>query len=254
MTPFRPDLLAGRRVFVTGASSGLGRAAAVGLSQLGATLALCGRDEGRLAETRELLAGDGHMLALAELTDTDQVAALVKNVAGNLGPLNGVFHAAGISLTMPLRMTKHRAVENTFAPSVYGAFGIARAAGQRGVMAEQSAIVLMSSISAERGHNGMMIYSAAKSALHGLVRSAAVELAPKGVRVNAVVAGSVHTEMYEREVDRMGPNWIASVAARHPLGFGRTDDITNAVAYLLSDAGRWITGTMWTVDGGYTAQ
>lgn len=254
MTPFRPDLLADRRVFVTGASSGLGRAAAIGLSRLGARVAICGRDQTRLAETMAQLEGDGHLAAPAALVDTDATAELVKDVAKRLGPLDGVFHAAGISLTMPVRMTKQQAVVDTFGPSVFGAFGIARAAGQRGVMAERSAIVLMSSISAERGHNGMMIYSAAKAAVHGLVRSAAVELAPKGVRVNALIAGSVYTEMYTREVERMGPDWIAGVGAKHPLGFGETDDITNAVAYLVSDAGKWITGTTWTVDGGYTAQ
>lgn len=254
MTPFRPDLLAGRRVFITGASSGLGRSAAVGLSQIGATLALCGRNEGRLAETRDLLVGDGHILAPADLTDTDSAASLVKEVASRLGPLHGVFHAAGVSLTMPARMIKHRAVEETFGPSVYGAFGIARAAGQKDVMAERSSIVLMSSVSAELGHGGMMMYSAAKSALHGLVRSAAAELASKGVRVNAIVAGSIYTEMYALGVKRIGADWLAGIGAKHPLGFGETDDITNAVAYLLSDAGKWITGTTWTVDGGYTAE
>jgi len=254
MTPFIADLLADRRVFVTGASSGLGRAAAIGLSRLGARVAICGRDEGRLAETLAQLDGEGHLSVPAAITDTDGTAELVKDVAKRFGTLHGVFHAAGISLTMPVRMTKQSAVEDTFGPSVYGAFGIARAAGQKNVMAERSSIVLMSSISAERGHNGMMIYSAAKSAVHGLVRSAAVELAPKGVRVNALIAGSVYTEMYAREVERMGPDWIAGVGAKHPLGFGETDDITNAVAYLVSDAGKWITGTTWTLDGGYTAQ
>lgn len=254
MTPFLPDLLSQRRVFVTGASSGLGRAAAIGLSRLGARVAICGRDEGRLAETLAQLEGDGHLSVPAPITDTDQTADLVKDVAKRFGALDGIFHAAGISLTMPVRMTKQQAVTDTFGPSVYGAFGIARAAGGKGVMAERSSVVLMSSISAERGHNGMMIYSAAKSAVHGLVRSAAVELAPKGVRVNALIAGAVYTEMYAREVERMGPDWIAGVGAKHPLGFGETDDITNAVAYLVSDAGRWITGTTWTVDGGYTAQ
>lgn len=254
MTPFVPDLLAERRIFVTGASSGLGRAAAIGLSQLGARVAICGRDEARLAATLEQLAGDGHLAVPATITDTDATAELVKDVSKRFGALDGIFHAAGISLTMPVRMTKQRAVEDTFGPSVYGSFGIARAAGQKNVMAERSSIVLMSSISAERGHNGMMIYSAAKSAVHGLVRSAAVELAPRGVRINALIAGAVYTEMYAREVERMGPDWIAGVGAKHPLGFGDTHDITNAVAYLVSDAGKWITGTTWTVDGGYTAQ
>ena len=254
MTVFRPDCLAERRVFVTGASSGLGRATAIGLSKLGAHVAICGRDEGRLAETMAQLGGQGHLSIPATIADTDATADLVKDVAKRFGPLHGVFHAAGISLTMPVRMTRQSQVDDTFGPSVFGAFGIARAAGQKNVMAERSSVVLMSSISAERGHNGMMIYSAAKSAVHGLVRSAAVELAPKGVRVNAIIAGAVYTEMYAREVDRMGPDWIAGVGAKHPLGFGETDDITNAVAYLMSDAGKWITGTTMTIDGGYTAQ
>lgn len=254
MTIFASDALLGKRVLVTGASSGLGRAAAIGLSRLGAVVAINGRDEGRLADTLARMQGDGHFPVPAAVTDTDATADLVKDVARRMGPLHGVFHAAGISLTMPVRMTKQAAVEDTFGPSVFGAFGIARVAGQKNVMADRSSIVLMSSISAERGHNGMMIYSAAKSAVHGLVRSAAVELAPKGVRVNAIVAGAVYTEMYAREVERMGPEWIQSVGAKHPLGFGDTDDITNAVTYLLSDAGKWITGTTWTVDGGYTAQ
>jgi len=254
MTVFVPDLFVGRKILVTGASSGLGRAAAIGLSRLGATVAITGRDEGRLGDTRDQLSGDGHLIVAATLDDTDAVAATVRDVASSIGVLDGVFHAAGISLTMPVRMTKSRHVADTFGPSVYGAFGIVRAAGQKGVMAERSSIVLMSSISAERGHHGMMIYSAAKSALHGLVRSAAVELAPRGVRVNAIVAGAVYTEMYAREVERMGPDWIAGVAARHPFGFGDTDDITQAVAYLMSDAGKWITGSAWTIDGGYTAQ
>lgn len=251
---YRDGLLADKRVFVTGASSGLGRATAIALSKLGAKLAICGRDEGRLAETAAQLTGDDHISIVAAIVDTDATAELVKDVAKRFGPLDGVYHAAGISLTMPVRLTKQRSVDDTFGPSVYGAMGIARAAGQKNVMAERSSIVLMSSISAERGHHGMMIYSAAKSAVHGLVRAAAVELAAKGVRVNALIAGAVHTEMYAREVERMGPDWIAGVGAKHPLGFGDTDDIANAVVFLLSDAGKWVTGTTMTVDGGYTAQ
>lgn len=254
MSVFTTDCLAGRRIFVTGASSGLGRAAAIGLSRLGAQVAICGRDEERLSETMAQLADGNHLSVAASITDTDATADLIKDVAKRWGSLHGIFHAAGISLTMPLRMTKQAQVDDTFGPSVFGAFGIARAAGQKNVMAENSAIVLMSSISAERGHNGMMIYSAAKSAVHGLVRSAAIELAPKNVRVNALIAGAVYTEMYAREVDRMGPDWIAGIGAKHPLGFGQTDDITHAVTYLMSDAGRWITGTTMTIDGGYTAQ
>jgi NAD(P)-dependent dehydrogenase (short-subunit alcohol dehydrogenase family) len=224
------------------------------LASVGARVVICGRDVQRLEETRAMLPGDGHATVASALATVEDGAELMRSTAKEHGPLDGVFHAAGVSLTLPVRLTKQAHVDDVFGPSVHAAFGIARGAGQKGVMQERSALVFMSSISAERGHNGMMVYSGAKAAVHGLVRSAAVELAAKGVRVNAIIAGAVYTEMYAREVERMGPDWIAGVGAKHPLGFGETDDISNTVLFLLSDAGKWITGTTMTVDGGYTAQ
>lgn len=251
---FTKDCLAGRRIFVTGASSGLGRAAAIGLSRCGAELILSGRDEGRLQDTRSQLEGGNHKSLLSDFTTVEAATDTVKKIVDEGGPLHGVFHAAGISMTLPVRLIKQRQLEDVFRSSVYGAFGIVRAAAQKNVMHDGGSLVFMSSISALKGHTGMTAYSAAKAALDGLIRSAAMETAPRRIRVNSILSGAVYTEMYAREVDRMGEEWIASVGAKHPLGFGETDDITNAVLFLMSDASKWITGTAMAVDGGYMAQ
>lgn len=245
--------LAGRRVVVTGASSGIGRATAVELARNGVRVVLTGRNRERLDETLNGLAGDGHRAVAAEIRDADATADLVKEVARE-GELDGVFHAAGISMTRPVRLMKQQHLDDVFGPSVFGAFGLLRAAAQKNVMRDGGSIILMSSVSAAKGHTGMTAYSAAKAAVDGLVRSAAMELAPRRIRVNSILAGAVYTEMYAREVDRMGTDWIDAVGARHPLGFGAPADVARAVVYLLSDDARWITGTAMTVDGGYMAQ
>jgi NAD(P)-dependent dehydrogenase (short-subunit alcohol dehydrogenase family) len=251
---FKQDCLAARNIFVTGATSGLGRAAAIALSQHGAKVTISGRDPERLAATATQLEGAGHGQLVADFTDADHAAELVKQVVKESGPLDGIFHAAGISMTLPLRLMKQKQLDDVFRSSVWGSFGIARAAGQKNMLNDGASIVLMSSISALRGHNGMSAYSGAKAAVDGLVRSAAMELAPRRIRINSILCGAVYTEMYAREVERMGPEWIESIGAKHPLGFGSTDDVSAAIIYLMSQAGRWITGTSIALDGGYLAQ
>ncbi len=250
---FADNCLADRRILVTGASSGLGRAAAIALSGCGAQIIVTGRDEGRLEETRAQLSGSGHSAVTMDVRTADEMTDLVKSVVKEGGLLDGVFHAAGISMTLPVRLIKQQQIDDVFRSSVFGAFGITRAAAQKNVMNDGGSIIFMSSVSALKGHNGMTVYSSAKAAVDGLVRSAAMELAPRAIRVNSILCGAVYTEMYAREVDRMGPEWIASIGAKHPLGFGRTDDVSNAVIYLLSDASRWITGSALPIDGGYMA-
>lgn len=250
---FAEDCLASRNILVTGASSGLGRAAAIAMSRCGARLILNGRDSKRLEQTREKLAGDDHQIAPVELVDVDGTAEFVKSLARRVGPLDGVYHAAGVTSTVPIRFMKQRQLEEIYRPSVYAAYGIGRAAAQKGVMNGGGSIVLMSSISAVKGSLCMTAYSGAKRAVDGMLRSLSVELAPKGLRVNSIICGSVYTEMYEREAALIGEGSIEATRAKHLLGFGEPDDIANAVIFLVSDASRWITGTSMTVDGGVTA-
>lgn len=254
MSIFAADMLAGRHILVTGASSGLGRATAGALAAVGARITLTGRDEGRLSETQASLAGKGHAVIPLHFGDLEATADAVKAITKDHGPLDGLFHSAGIELVRPMRMFKNEHAASLFEAALYGSLGLARAAASRGVLNDGASLVFMSSVAGLRGTAGMAGYSASKAAIDGMVRSLACELASRRVRVNSVAAGAVQTEMHERLSRTLGEQALGDYERRHLLGFGTPDDISAAALFLLSDGARWITGTTVSVDGGYTAQ
>ena len=248
---FAPDSFARRRIVVGGASSGLGRAAALALAALGAELTLLGRNEGRLRDVAD--AAGGHAWRMVDLADDNAADAVVRDIAAK-EPIDGIFHSAGTSLVAPMRMTKTAQIDDLFGAAVYGALGVARAASRRGVMRDGGAIVFMSSVSSLRGRRGMVAYSSAKAATSGLVRALAVELADRGIRVNGIAAGAIETEMHQDFANTVSEEMVTNYRNLHPLGFGRAEDVAQAVLFLLSDASRWITGIDLSVDGGYAAK
>lgn len=251
---FSPDALRGKRILVTGASSGIGRETAIRLSRVGADLVVMGRDEGRLAATLAELAPGDHGVRAGPLDDADAVADLVADLAKASGPLHGVFHSAGSSLVLPAKLTKNRHLDEVFGAGFRGAFGIARAAARKAVIADGGSVVFMSSVSSTRGRQGMVAYSAAKAAVDGMVRALATELAPRRIRANSIVSGAVETQMHNDFVQSVDETLVANYRNLHLLGFGSPGDIADAATFLLSDASRWVTGTSMAVDGGYTAK
>ncbi len=251
---FAANALTDRHLLVTGASSGLGRAAAGAFAIAGARITLMGRDADRLESTRKSLAGDDHDAIAAAFVDLETTADVVKAIAADRGPIDGIFHSAGVELVRPMRMFKNDHAASLFEAALYGSLGIARAAASRGVLSDGASLVFMSSVAGLRGTAGMVGYSAAKAAVDGLVRSLACELAPRRIRVNSIAAGAVQTEMHERLSKTLGDAAIGDYERRHLLGFGRPEDIASAALFLLGDASTWITGTTLSVDGGYTAQ
>ena len=251
---FAPDALKGRRILVTGASSGIGREAAIRLARVGADLIVMGRDEGRLAATLAALAPAGHVARAGAFDDADAVADLVTGIAKELGPLHGVFHSAGSSLVLPAKLTKNRHLDEVSGAGFRGAFGIGRAAAKKGVIADGGSVVFMSSVSSTRGRQGMVAYSAAKAAVDGMVRALATELAPRRIRANSIISGAVETQMHNDFVQSVDETLVANYRNLHLLGFGSPGDIADAAIFLLSDASRWVTGTSMAVDGGYTAK
>jgi NAD(P)-dependent dehydrogenase (short-subunit alcohol dehydrogenase family) len=251
---FTSDCLAGGTYLVTGASSGIGRATALLVAGCGGKVIAAGRDAGRLAELAAALPGAGHATDAHELRDADTVADWVKALVATHGPLSGVFHGAGIELIKPARMLRQANIDTVFASSLYAAFGIARAAAQKGAMVDGGSLVFMSSVAGSTGQAGMTAYSAAKAGVDGLVRSLSCELAPRAIRVNAIAAGAVETAMHARLTQTGGDQAMAEYARSHLLGFGAPEDVAQAAVFLLSGASRWVTGTVMTVDGGYTVR
>ncbi len=249
---FTSDALASKRIAVTGASSGLGRATAIMLAETGAELVLFGRDEQRLQETMSRLPSGPHMIGAGEISGIDAMHEQLVAATKGLAPLDGVFHAAGTSALRATKILSDAHVQSMFGASVNGAMGIAKACAKRAVMNDAGCIVFMSSVAAIRGRAGMVAYSAAKSAMQGLTRALAAEFAPRRIRVNEVIAGAVETEMHEQIIKGLDESGVDAYRARHPLGFGRPADIAAMITFLMTDASAWVTGASVAVDGGYS--
>lgn len=247
-----PTALLDRTILVTGASSGLGRASAVMLSRLGARLVLVGRNEDRLIRTADQLAGSGHLVRPFDLSAADEIPGWMKSLAAQHGNVRGVVHSAGVHLARPLQMLKPDAVEELFRVNVTAGMMLAKGLRQRGVCETPASIVFLSSVMGRVGQPGVSAYCASKGAVEALTRSLALELAPQGIRVNSVAPGQVETEMADRQQQSLTAEQFERIRAMHPLGLGRPEDVAHAVAFLVADTSRWITGSTLAVDGGYT--
>jgi len=248
---YSEDYLAGRSYLVTGASSGIGRAAAQSIARCGGRVLAGGRDAGRLEALLAALPGSGHQAVPGELSNADGAADWVKSVVAAHGALDGAFHSAGVESIRPVRLLRQQHIDEVMGSALFAGMGIARALAQRGAMHDGGALVFMSSVAGSAGWAGLSAYGAAKAGVDGLVRVLACEFAARRIRVNAIAAGAVETPMHERVARAGTPATLEAFEAQHLLGFGAPDDVANAALFLLGPASRWVTGTTLVVDGGY---
>lgn len=254
MASVNPMDLTGRAILVTGASSGIGRATALLLGRLGARPVLVARDRGRLEAVASELQGSDPVVETLDLSDLAAIAGRVKELARGVGGLHGLVHAAGIHAMQPLRMLEPPDVDAVLRVNVAAAVQLVRGFRQKGVVARPASVVLLASVVGLVGQPGVAAYAASKGAVIALTKSSALELAREGIRVNCVAPSLVRTPMTDQILGNLDPAQVAAVEAMHPLGLGEPADVAHAVAFLLADTGRWITGTTLVIDGGYTAQ
>ena len=247
--------LQGRHVLVTGASSGIGRQTAVTLSQCGARLALGGRREEELKATMQQLDGTDHAYYLADLKDTDSIAALVQRIVTERGPMDGLASCAGVSTNRPLNMYTYEKLHDVMLINFYAYFELVRVLSKKGHFNPGASFVSVSSTAAVKGSPAQTAYAASKAAMDAAMRCMAKELSGKGIRCNSVMPSMIRTEMYEKYSARSGSvgNNDLMIAERQYLGIGEPVDVANAIAFLLSEDSKFITGIQLPVDGGYTS-
>jgi len=245
-TPFS---LEGKRVLITGSSSGIGRQIAISCSKMGATVIGTGRDTSKLDETLGLLSGAGHLMVPADLTQAsgrDSVMAAIDN------PLEGIVHCAGISRLSPVRMMTEAHLLEIMAINVNAPMLLTQVLLKKQKIQDGGSILFISSIAAHIGVAGVAGYSGSKAALLAMMRCLAMEVVKRKIRVNCLSPSLVETPLFEAMELQSGTSSMEQKRNDHPLGFGKPEDIANASVFFLSEASRWITGTTLVMDGGLT--
>ena len=247
---FNPFSLQGKRILVTGASSGLGYEIAISCARMGAEILATGRDPIRLAKTLQDLKAISdlpHRLVAADLTVSEEREALVASIEDKL---DGVAHCAGVSRLCPVRMFSETFLREMQAINVDAPMMLTQGLLKRNRMAPHSSILFIASIAAHIGVAGTAAYSGNKAALIGMARCLAIEVVKHGIRVNCLSPALVDTPMIYGVGS--GPGYIENQRSAYPLGFGKPQDVANAAIFMLSGASAWITATTLVMDGGLT--
>lgn len=243
-----PFSLEGKTILVTGASSGIGRGVCIECSKMGAKVHLMARNEEQLNKTLAEMEGEGHVIHQADLCNTDDINALVDA----LPVVDGVVLCAGIIKTMLVKHVNEEAMSEIFNANIMGDIRLCSRLLKKKKLNHDGSVVFISSVSTFNVKVGNSLYSATKGAMNSFAKAMALEVANQKIRVNCIQPGFVPTSILENH--GMSEDALQWYAERHPLGFGTPTDIANACIYLLSDAARWVTGSIFTIDGGYTLQ
>lgn len=246
---YNPFSLEGKTILVTGASSGIGRATAIECSRMGAKVIITARNKERLQETLSVMEGDGHRLVAMDLSQTKNIEKLVSEI----DTLDGLVNNAGIADYLPLQFIEPNRLGriltiNTETPMILTATLV-----KERKLNKNAAIVFTSSVGGNIVASlGGSMYAATKGAVSGFVKAAALELAKRKIRVNAVLPGMIDTNIIGSEITE---EQLAEDAKKYPLKrYGKPEEVAYAMVYLLSDAASFVTGASLVVDGGYTIQ
>lgn len=253
-TSVAPRLLEGRLALVTGAGQGNGRALALGLAQAGARVIVTDLNEATVEETAETVRIEGGAAwpFVLDVTSPDACRALAQRVGKEIGEVDLLVNNAGIIIRENTSSDNAEANwKKTIDVNVHGTFNVTLA-WLPAIKATQGTIINIASIAAYAGQAASLGYSPSKGAIKMFTQSLAQELAPAGVRVNALAPGVIETPM--TAATREDPARLASFMSRIPMGrVGRTEDLVGPVIFLASDMSRYITGITLPVDGGFLA-
>jgi NAD(P)-dependent dehydrogenase (short-subunit alcohol dehydrogenase family) len=241
-----------KKILVTGATSGIGLALCDFLLNHNCSVIAVGRDESKILHLENQFASDLKFISL-DLTEFASYTKIFDQVlAGE--KLDGFVHCAGIEETIPLTMYNPENTAKIFNINVFSGIELLRFFSKKKYSNDGASIVFISSVMGELGQPGKIGYCATKSAVLGVVKSSALELAKRKFRVNAVSPGVVNTPMTQKLFSQIEHQNIERINQMHPLGVGEVEDVVPIIAFLLSDNSKWITGQNIKIDGGYSIQ
>jgi len=252
MTPSFQDKI----VLVTGGTSGIGRATALAFARAGAKIVIAGRreSEGQAVVSEIKSAGGKALFVRADVAHEAEVKALVDQTVATYGRLDVAFNNAGVEWLGSLTEASEADYRRTFDTNVWSLITSLKYEVPAMLKNGGGSIINTSSIAGHLGFAGASIYVASKHAVEGLTKTAALEFAKQGIRVNAVAPAAIETAMVDRFVGAEGDQ-RSGLASMHPIGrMGRVEEIAGAVLFLASDAASFITGESLKIDGGFTAQ
>ncbi len=246
---YNPYSLEGKTILVTGASSGIGQSVAVECSKMGATVVVTGRNTDRLAETLNMLEGDGHFQIPADLSNLSDIEALVAKCP----QLDGISHNAGIANIIPLKFITQDKLQELVGTNTFGPILLTQMLVKKKKINKNGSIIFTSSLSGVFCvHYGESMYAASKGAISGFAKGAALELSSQGIRVNCVNPSIIQTNIFKNEGGTLSEEQMKEKIKNYPLKrLGETTDVSWAHIFFLSDASSWITGVNLPIDGGY---
>ncbi len=245
---YNPFSLEGKTILVTGVASGMGKATAIACSKMGATIVGTDYNADGMTETMTMLEGIGHMSYQINLAEEASWGALIEGTP----VLNGIANCAGIANMNPFNFISREEMDKVFNINFFGPVLLTKSLLKSKKLNKGGSVVFVASVDGPRiVHAGNSVYSAGKSALVGMARNMAIDLAAKKIRVNCVLPGTTDTPLIRTA--NVTEESLAEVAKTFPLKrFGSPDDMANGIIYLLSDASSFVTGTELVIDGGYT--
>ena len=243
-----PFSLEGKKILVTGAASGIGRCVSVEASRMGATVILVDLNEERMKETLEMMSGSNHHIIAADLTEPEKIDSIASQVDG----LDGLVNCAGVGLTLPFKFCGEEELKRVMGINFYAPVLLTQTVVKKKKINRYASIVYMASIDGTvTGHIGNSIYSATKGAILGSARSQALELAPRGIRVNCVSPARVNTPLLKR--DNISEEQVKANMQLYPMKrYAEPIEIAGYIIYLLSDVSTYTTGSNLVIDGGFT--
>lgn len=246
---YNPYSLEGKTILVTGASSGIGRAAAVECSKMGATVIAVARNEQRLQETLAVMGAGNHSYIVCDLTDAESVDKMIAEIPS----IDGLVNNAGIGIVKPLKFINEADFTTLLKADTIAPIILLQKMIKKKKINKGGSVVFTSSMAALGGvTNGNSMYVACKGAISSFVLNAALELGPQNIRVNAVCPAMINTPLVH-DGDTENEEHLKEMEKEYPLRkFGEPEDVAWAMIYLMSDAARWITGTNMVVDGGFS--